>query len=154
MIACLLMWGITMFVFFPGLQLCGIRSKFVWSTGSCKCNMRSVFSMLQLICQRGKDAGMRRVSARVPGDPVAGTSPSSERLCVWSLVGELRFHMPQGKTHRHTHTHTHTHARSSIVNILKRLKRGWKSANNRKIKVRIESYVGWVRIRKESPLKW
>ena len=116
-------------------------------------NLSQVLGAVNVICgqcfpcfssyvREGKDAGMRRVSAAVPGGPVAGTSPSSERLCVRSLVGELRFHMPQGKPHTHTHTHTHTQNRSSIVNIQKRLKRGWMSANNRKIKVRIESYVG------------
>ena len=41
-----------MFAFFPGLQLCGIRSKFVSSIESYKCNMRLVFYMLQFICQR------------------------------------------------------------------------------------------------------
>ena len=53
-----------------------------------------------------------------------GTSPvvqwlrphtSVHRTRVWSLVRELRSHMPHGAAKTHTHTHTHTHTEMGLL---------------------------------------
>ena len=84
-------------------------------------NLSQVLGAVNVICgqcfpcfssyvREGKDADIRRVSASFPGGPVAGTTPSSARLGVRSLVGSLDSTCLKAKhTDTHTHTHTHTH---------------------------------------------
>ena len=94
-----------MFALFPGLQLCGIRSKFVSRTGSCNVTCGQCFPCFSSYVREGKTQPLEECPRASLGS--SGWDHTFQCKVGRSIPGgELRFHMPQGKTHTHTHTHT------------------------------------------------